>query len=44
MLDDEKINISVAITVMQELAYLYKTKLKYTYQYNMMFTIINTRC
>ncbi|GEM_PF-5177599 len=34
MLDDEKINISVAITVIQELAYLYKTKLKYTYQYN----------
>ena len=27
MLDDEKTNISVAITVMQELAYLYKTEI-----------------
>ena len=33
-LDDNYINVIAAITVMQELAYLYNTKLKYTYQYN----------
>lgn len=33
-LDDNYINVVAAITVMQELAYLYNTKLKYTYQYN----------